>query len=214
MDKGQATEFVKKARENSKKRNFSQTFDLIFLPKDLDKAFKLDFFTDFTQTRGRTVKVCALVGPELQEQAKANCNTLVLHDDFSRYAKDAKLVKKLAKEHDYFIAQGNIMTDVAKTFGRVLGTRGKMPNPKSGCVVLPNANLKPLVAALQRRVRVATNKSQFVQMLFGTEAMEDETLADNLMTLFNAIISNLPQGTNNFKKAYIKLTMGKPVEVK
>jgi len=214
MDKEQAKQFVQKARESSKKRNFNQSIDLVFLPKDLDKQFKVDLFIDLNQGRGRAQKVCALIGAELKEQAAANCNTVVLQDDFVKYAKDLKLVKKLAKENDYFIAQGNIMADVAKTFGRVLGTRGKMPNPKSGCVVLPNANLKPLVAVLQRRVRVVSNKDQFVQLSIGMEDMKDEEIADNLFVLFNAIINNMPQGANNFKRAYIKLTMGKTVEVK
>ncbi|MBW3012374.1 hypothetical protein KY311_04265 [Candidatus Woesearchaeota archaeon] len=214
MDKEKLKAIVKLARETSKKRNFNQTFDAIFVLKGFKKQDKVDFFLDYHFPKGKPTKVCALIGPELQEQAKANCQKMILHDDFPKYAKDKKLVKKLANEFDYFIAQGNLMADVAKTFGRILGTRAKMPNPKAGCVVPPNANLKPLITALNRRVRVQSNKENIIQLSVGTEDMPDDKIADNVMTLYNALIANLPEGINNYKRSYLKLTMGKPVEVK
>jgi large subunit ribosomal protein L1 len=214
MDKAKLTELVKKARENSKKRNFSQTFDAIFVLKGLGKQQKVDFFLDYHFPKGKPVKICALIGPELKDQAKANCQTIILHDDFIKYAKDKKMVKKLANQHDFFIAQGNLMADVAKTFGRILGTRGKMPNPKAGCVVPPSANLKALITTLNKRVRVQSNKDQIIQLAVGAEDMPDDQVADNVLTLYNAVMANLPSGMNNYKKSFVKLTMGKPVEVK
>jgi large subunit ribosomal protein L1 len=204
---------LKKLRD-SKKRKFSQTVDVIFILQNLQKTDKVDFFVDLRNTIGRKLKVCALVGTELIEQAKKMCDSAVVQDDFIKYAKDKKSTKKLAEGHDYFIAQANIMTDVAKTFGRVFGPRNKMPNPKAGCVVPPSANLKVLSERLQKRVRVMSNKNQnlLIQCAVAREDMPDEQIIDNIMTVYNALIAQLPDHLNNYKKSYIKLTMSSAVE--
>ena len=64
--------------------------------------------------------------------------------DFDQFKDNASKIKKLAGEYDFFVAQANIMPQVATVFGKVLGPRGKMPNPKAGCVVPPKSQLGPL----------------------------------------------------------------------
>jgi large subunit ribosomal protein L1 len=212
MDKNKVTEAIKKLREISKKRKFEQSVDVIFILKNLQKTDKVDFFIDLPA--GRKAKVCALVGTELFEQAKKVCDMAVNQEQFLSYAKDKKALKKLAEEYDFFIAQANIMADVAKTFGRVLGPRNKMPNPKAGCVVPPSANLKPLYEKLQSRVRVMSNKNQnwLVQCAVASEGMKDELIIKNIMTVYNSLLANLAGHVNNYKKGYVKLTMGPAVE--
>jgi len=215
MNEGKLKEALKKLRETSKKRKFNQTVDIIFILKDLSKTDKVDFFVDLHNPRGKKIKVCALVATELADQAKKICDMTVIRDQFVQYAKDKKGMKKLAESYDYFIAQANIMTDVAKTFGRVLGPRNKMPNPKAGCVVPPSANLKPLYNKLQNRIRVMSNKNQnwLVQCAVAAEDMKDEQIIDNIMIAYNALIVNLPNHKDNYKKGYVKLTMSLAVEV-
>ncbi|MBW3018426.1 50S ribosomal protein L1, partial [Candidatus Woesearchaeota archaeon] len=126
---------------------------------------------------------------------------------------DKKKIKELAKAYDFFIAQATIMPKIAQTFGRVFGPLGKMPNPKAGCVVPPNANLKPLYDKLQRRVKVSALKQPVVQCAIGTEALDDKILADNYLTVYKALLNNLPNRENNIKKGFIKLTMGPAIGV-
>jgi large subunit ribosomal protein L1 len=215
MDEAKLKDAVKKLREVSKKRNFKQSIDLVVLLKDLTKADKVDLFVDLHHTVGKKIKVCALVGGELMAQAKLTCDNAVAQDDFAKFAADKKQMKKLAENYDYFIAQANIMTDIAKTFGRVFGPRNKMPNPKAGCVVPPNANLAPICEKLQHRVRVMSNKNQnwHIQCTVGTEDMKDEELTENIITIYNSIIAVLPNHKDNYKKTYLKFTMSSPIEV-
>jgi len=217
MDAKQLSAEIKKARENSKKRKFSQSFDVIFSFKDLDlkkPSDQLDLFISLPFNRGKKVKVCALVGAELIANARESADFAVLQDDFAEYAKDKKKTKKLAEEYDFFIAQANIMSNVAQAFGRVLGPRNKMPNPKSGCVVPPKFNIKPLVEKLQNTVRVLVKTAPMSQIRIGNEDMSDEQVAENILTVYNAVIHALPNEKNNIRGIFIKTSMGKPVEVK
>jgi large subunit ribosomal protein L1 len=216
MDKTQALKVLQEAKQAGGERKFKQSVDLIINLKDLDLKKpdnQVDFYVTLHNENGRKVRVCALVGPELKDEAQKNCDTTIHVDDFGEFQKDKKRVKKLAETHEYFIAQANIMAQVATAFGRVLGPRGKMPNPKAGCVVPPKAALKPLVERLQKTVRVSAKKAPVIQILVGKESMQDDVIADNIMFAFNQVQTHLPQEANNIKNAIVKLSMGKPVKL-
>ncbi|MEM2916461.1 MAG: 50S ribosomal protein L1 [Candidatus Woesearchaeota archaeon] len=212
-------EFIKAlqyVRINSPKRKFAQSVDLIFNLKDLDikkPEEQLDVWVPLVHARGKAVRIAALVGPEMQEQAKAFCDTVITHDDFKRYEGKKKEIRKLAKTHDFFIAQANIMPDVAKFFGRVLGPRGKMPNPKAGCVVPPNANLKALTEKLRKTLHVVAKTQLSAKCAVGKEDMKDEQLIENIMAVYNAVIHALPQEQNNIKSILLKYSMGPVIKV-
>ncbi len=215
MDKAHVQETLKIVRENSTKRNFKQSIDIIINLKDIDlkkQDNRVDTFAQFHFEKGKKVKICGLVGPELLEQAKSNFDTTISVADFSKYT-DKKVLKKMAKEHAFFVAQANIMPKVAATFGRDLGPRGKMPNPKAGCVVPPNANLQPLVAKLQKTVRIKIESNPLFQTIVGTEEMEDDQIVDNILTIYTALTHALPNDVHNIKEVLLKFTMGKAYKV-
>jgi len=215
MDK----ENVKKTLEELKKaqkRNFKQTFDLIIVLRNLDLK-KPDNHIDFYQLMhfdtGKQVKLCALVDTELAGSAKENFDTVIHVDDFPKYAKDKKALKKLANENEFFVAQATIMAKVATAFGKVLGPKGKMPNPKAGCVVPPNANMKVLADKLKKTVRVVAKTMPMMQFSVGKEDSKEEEVIDNIMVLYDAVVNHLPGGKNNLSKVMIKLTMSKPIKL-
>ena len=215
MNKEQFQAAIAKAQDISEKRNFTQSFDLIINLKGLDlkkPEHNVDAFITLSHSKGKKVKVCALVGAEFAEQAKSVVDNVVMSDNFERY-KDKKEIKKLANEYDFFIAQANMMPNIATAFGRIFGPRGKMPNPKAGCIVPPNANLKPLYEKLQKTIRATTKTAPIIQCCIGTEDMKPSDVADNAMTVFSTVLHTLPNEKHNIKDIYIKLTMGKPVKV-
>lgn len=207
-----ALDFLKSISE---KRKFVQAVDLIVNLKNLDLKQpdqQVDLFVQIPHASKKN-RICCFCGPELLPNAKQNCDLAIAIDEFSKYQGDKKAVKKLASEYDYFFAQANIMPDVAKVFGRVLGPRGKMPNPKAGAVVAPNANLKPLADKFAKTVRLTARTQLNVKALLGKESQPENEILDNAFMLFESLRKALPQEMNNVKNVLLKFTMSKPIPV-
>lgn len=216
MDKKLVLDALEKAKA-AKKRNFSQSFELIVNLKDLDlkkTENQVDFFAQIPNGTGRTVRICAFVDQQLLAEAKEVCDEVILQDDFQKYGKEKKLAKKLARKYDFFIAQANIMPQIATFFGRALGPKGKMPNPKAGCIVPPKANLKALKENLQRMLRVSARTAPVLQCLVGTEKMDADKVAENVVSLYEQIIHHLPNEEANVKSVLVKTTMSPAVKIK
>ncbi len=209
MDKQIIAKTLKTLKENSPKRNFKQSIDLIINLKDIDlkkTEQQINMFVTLHHDIGKKVSVCALVGPELQENAKEVCDEVVLADQFDKF-KGKKELKKLANKHDFFVSQANIMPKVATVFGRFLGPRGKMPNPKMGGVLPPNANIKPLYEKLKKTVLLATKNEPVVRCMVGKEDTNEEHVVDNILTIYNSIVQKLPNEKQNVKSVVLKYTM-------
>ncbi|MBI1969593.1 50S ribosomal protein L1 [Candidatus Woesearchaeota archaeon] len=216
MDKAKVQEALAKLRKDSPKRNFQQSIDLIVNLRGLDlkkTEQQFEIFFPLPHGKGKPVRVCALVGPELHQHAKEVCNTAIVEQEFEKYGKEKKILRKLAEGHDFFIAQANIMPRIATVFGKVLGPKKKMPNPKAGCIVPPKTNLKPLVEKLQNTARISVKEKLFVQLMVGIEAMKDEQIVENVMTAYEQLLPNLPNEKNNIKNMFLKFTMSKPVRL-
>lgn len=212
MNKEEVLKAIKELREKSPKRKFSQSVDLVVNLQNLDlkkPEHKVDLYIQLPHSKGKKLRLCAFVDAQLESKAKGLFDTVIVKNDFPKWLNNKKEQKKLASSHDFFVAQVELMTQIAQTFGKVLGSRGKMPNPKAGCVV-PGAipTLEPVVKKLQNMVRLQTKNELCIKASIGTEKMKDEELADNFLAAYNALLSALPQEKNNIKYAALKLTMG------
>ena len=205
MEKKDVAQALAYIRQHSPQKKFTQSIDLIVNLKGIDVKNSSHNVNTFS-------KVCALVGHELESSAKEAMDGVVLADQFSEY-KSKKEAKKLAAQYDYFVAQANIMPQVASAFGPVLGPKGKMPNPKAGCVVPPNANLSHAYESLQKTIRIANKQSKSIKCIIGKEGQNEEEVIDNVMTAYNTIIHSLPNEVHNVKSVQLKLTMGPPLTI-
>jgi large subunit ribosomal protein L1 len=214
MDQKQILEALKKLKESSKKRNFKQAVEVIVTFKDIDMKKSENQMVLFANLphAPRPIKVCALIGPEMKEEA-APADKAVLLDEFEKFKTNKKAAKELANQFDFFVAQANLMVQVATSFGRVFGPKGKMPNPKAGCVVPAKTNLKPIVDKLKKSVRIASRNAMMVQCAIGRDDMSDAQLVENITSVYNQILHALPQEKNNIKDVMVKFTMSKPVKI-
>lgn len=216
MDTNTVLEALKKLRQTAKKRNFKQSIDFSIVLKDVDlnsTEGKIDEFVTLPAPLPKKAKICAFVDKDLVTEARKIFDKVISKEEFPQWQGNKKKIKALAKQFDYFVAQGTIMTDVAATFGKVLGPRGKMPNPKAGCVIPPKADLNILKQRLENTVRLRTNKQPVISTAVGNEDSKDEDLAKNILHIYEFIKKKLPRGDQQIKKTYIKMTMSEPVYI-
>lgn len=214
MEKQEIINKLKELRENSKKRKFSQSIDFSIVLKEINLKNPEERIEDFLILPNKiekAVKICALVDKDLSTQAKETCDKVIVVNEFSKWNGKSREIKKLADEYDFFIAQATIMSDIAKTFGKFFGPKGKMPNPKSGSIVPPNKDLKEVVERLKKTIHVKAKKQPVISARVGTEEMPDEKIAENILYIYNNILPKIPRKEQQIKKKTIKLTMSKSV---
>jgi large subunit ribosomal protein L1 len=202
---------VGEARKASKKRNFTQSFDLAINLRDVDMSKPENRLAEevvLPKGRGKPVKVAVIAGDELAPAAKEHADLVITREELEELAKDKKKAKKLANDIDFFIAQAELMPLIGRFLGPVLGPRGKMPKP-----VPPNAPIAAIVERLRRTVRLRTKDKPVIHVAVGSEEMSDEEIAQNVEAVLSHLERKLDKGMGNIKSVYIKTTMGPSVRV-
>jgi large subunit ribosomal protein L1 len=203
-------EAVKKAKEQAKPRNFTQSIDMIINIKDLDvqkPENRFDEEVTLPNGRGKDVKIGVIADGELIVQAKkAGVDLVITKADLEELGKDRKEAKKAANSVDFFIAQADMMPLVGRFLGPVLGPRKKMPKP-----VPASIKLDPLLDRLQSTVKVGVKTQPSIQVIVGTQDMAEEQLAENVEAVLTILDRHLEKGRNQIKSMFIKTTMG-PIE--
>ena len=188
-------------------RKFDQTVDLIINLQKFDpKKSQINFFVSVPY-RIKERKICAFL------ETKNKSLETVTPNDFKNYS-DKKALKKLVKRFDFFIAEASIMPKVASVFGRVLGPAGKMPSPQLG--ILMDINEKAIEDVKKKinnslRIRV---KEASIKLAIGKQSMKDEEIIENIVSVYNAVIKELPKEKENLRNIEIKFTMTKPQKIK
>jgi large subunit ribosomal protein L1 len=205
-------EAVKKAKEESKPRNFTQSIDVVITIKDLDvkkPENRIDEEVLLPNGRGKDVKIAFIADGELALQAKnAGANMVINKGELEEMGKDRKGAKKIANRHDFFVAQADMMPLVGRFLGPVLGPRKKMPKP-----VPATAKPEPIMERLKSTVKVRIKDQPVIQALVGTQDMDDELIAANIDAVLAVLDQKLEKGRNQIKSMYVKTTMGPVVRV-
>jgi large subunit ribosomal protein L1 len=115
-------------------------------------------------------------------------------------------------DFDVVIASPDMMALVGR-LGRVLGPRGLMPNPKTGTVTADVA--KAVSDSKGGKIEYRTEKSGIVHAPIGKASFDGAKLADNLVTVVDALIRAKPSTAKGtyMKSITISATMGPGVKV-
>jgi large subunit ribosomal protein L1 len=205
----QLAEVVKKAKEETKKRKFTQSIELIINFKDIDvkKGFAINEVVQLPKTSSPAT-VCVIATGDMSQKAKAaKADAVIGNEELTKFESNKRESRKFINKYDFFLADTQIMPTVGKALGQLLGPRGKMPTP-----VPFNAPIDAFLSRFRTSIKVRTRASLSVSCKIGDESMEDADLAINAHAVISAIEKKLPNGEKNIKKILIKTTMGKPVK--
>ena len=108
-------------------------------------------------------------------------------------------------EFDVAIATPQVMSKVGR-LGRIVGTRGLMPNPKAGTIVQPDDLPRAIKEARQGRVEFKVDKTGNLHVPLGKVNFTREQLMDNLSALMDAINRAKPSGAKGIYVRRVTLT--------
>jgi large subunit ribosomal protein L1 len=204
------TDVVEKILEESKKldRKFKQNIDLVINLKNIDlnnPKNRVEQEVILPHGRGVEAKIALFASGELAEKSKKIVDLLIKPEDIEDLSKNKKKFKKIANEHDFFIAEAPLMPTIGKTLGTVLGPRGKMPKP-----VPPNADLTMMTKNMRSSVKIRSKGSKTIQTIAGNVDMPKEQIAENIDAIIKRLESVLERGRMNIGSIYVKTTMGPP----
>ncbi len=197
-------ESIQELRKVSKKRNFTQTVDLIVNVKNIDlrkPENRINKETVLPAGRGKDLRI-GVISDSYEGENRISM------DELREISKNKRKAKEFVRSYDFFAADVKYMAEIGKMLGRYMGPLGKVPKP-----IPPGVPADRIIERLKNTVRVVLKTNPVIQVPIGTESMSDEDLEKNYNAVMDFIVQNLPKGKSNIKSAYIKMTMSKPVMV-
>ena len=90
-----------------------------------------------------------------------------------------------------------------------------MPKPfPSGYGIISSVDdLNNAIERYKKIIKIQMKKTPVVQTKIGKKSMETEKIFENMKTIVDYIVDQMPHKTNNIRSMYIKTTMGKPVKM-
>jgi large subunit ribosomal protein L1 len=200
---GDAIEMVKKTAC----AKFDETIDLaMHLGVDVKKNPSIRGTVALPGGSGKTKKIAVLTRPERFKEAEEAGADVVGSEDLVEKIKGGFL------GFDILIASPDMMGAAGK-LGKMLGTRGLMPNPKSGTVTTEvGKTVKEFKAG---KVEFKMDKGGAVHMVLGKVSFQPEALIGNFKTAVAAINHVKPSGLKGafIRSITLSSTMGPSVKV-
>lgn len=155
---------------------------------------------------GKTIRVLVFATGEKEKEALDAGADFVGSEDLIEKIKDGWL------EFDTAIAIPPMMAKVGK-IGRILGTRGLMPNPKVGTVTMDIA--EAVKAAKAGKVQYKVEKAGNVHAPIGKTSFETEKLVQNFEALLESVIKAKPSTAKGtyLKSITVSSTMGPGIKI-
>jgi len=196
---------IKELEGKAKKRNFSQTFDLIVSLKEFDVKKPENKINEEVAIPNRYTDSEIVIFSDLIKNV--DCKVLT-SQEIEKLAKNKRETKKLIRRTDFFLAEPKLMLLVGRLFGQLLAPKGLMPK-----LITPAEDVNELIRRLKKSIRIRIKDSPVIQCPVGNEKMEDKKVVENVEAVLKFLETKLPKGKHNIEKVLLKLTMSKPVKI-
>ena len=155
---------------------------------------------------GKNVRVIAIAKGDAAKAAEAAGADIVGDQDLMEKVQGGFM------DFDVCIATPDMMGVVGR-LGKILGPRGLMPSPKAGTVT-PDA-AKAVEEAKAGKIEYRLDKTNIIHCPIGKASFGGEKLAENAMTLLDAVIKAKPAATKGtyIRSCVVATTMGPGIRV-
>jgi large subunit ribosomal protein L1 len=158
---------------------------------------------------GKTVRVLVFAEGEDARDALAAGADLIADDELIRRIQNENYL-----EFDATLAVPSMMPKVGR-LGRILGTRGLMPNPKAGTVVQPNDLPRAIQELKAGRVEFRNDKTGNLHVPVGKASFEPQRILENAQAIFDAVNRVKPAGIKGIyvRRAVLTSTMAPGIRI-
>merc|ERR1712156_1179614 len=152
--------------------------------------------------------VCIFGDQQHCDEAKEKGLPHMSAEDLKKLNKQKKLVKKLAKKYDAFLASESLIKQISRLLGPGLNKAGKFPT-----MLTHQDDMLGKVNDIKATIKFQMKKVLCLNVAVGNVGMSDDQLVQNLNLSINFLVSLLKKNWQNVKSLTIKSTMGKPQRI-
>lgn len=193
-----------------KKRNFTETIEVQISLKNYDPVRDKRFSGTFRlPTVPRPNLKCCMLGNAAHcEQADRIGIDHMSVEDLKKLNKNKKLVKKLAKRYDFFMASDNMIKQIPRLLGPGLTKAGKFPT-----LLASGDDMQEKMNEVKATIKFQMKKVMCLNVAVGNVNMEPKEINANTQLAANFLASLLKKQWQNIGQMYIKSTMSPSVQV-
>lgn len=149
--------------------------------------------------------MCILGDQQHCDEAKANEVPFMDVEALKKLNKNKKLVKKLAKKYDAFLASESLIKQIPRLLGPGLNKAGKFP-----ALLSHSESMLGKVDEVKATIKFQMKKVLCLAVAVGHVGMGPEELVQNISLAINFLVSLLKKNWQNVRSLHIKSTMGAP----
>jgi large subunit ribosomal protein L10Ae len=193
-----------------KKRNFIETIEMQVTLKNYDPQREKRFSGTFKlPTVPRPNLKCCMLGNAAHcEMADRISVDHLSVEDLKKLNKNKKLVKKLAKKYDFFLASDNMIKQIPRLLGPGLTKAGKFPTLLAG-----SDDMQEKIDEVKSTIKFQMKKVMCLNVAVGNVTLSKQENVVNVQLAANFLASLLKKQWQNIGVIYIKSTMGPSMQI-